>query len=100
VTQRSLPSLGYLSQETFERERERIFAAEWFCAGLEEALLASGHFPKVDVAEESVLNVRKRSGELPGSYNVCGRDGAKPSHHRPLPSHPTEVAASGETCRR
>jgi phenylpropionate dioxygenase-like ring-hydroxylating dioxygenase large terminal subunit len=31
--QRTLPSSAYLSQETFERERERIFATEWFCAG-------------------------------------------------------------------
>jgi hypothetical protein len=40
--QPTLPSSAYLSQ-TFERERERIFATEWFCAGREEALLAPGH---------------------------------------------------------
>jgi glycine betaine catabolism A len=56
--QRTLPSSAYLSQETFERERERIFATEWFCAGSEEALLAAAHFLKVDVAGESVLIVR------------------------------------------
>lgn len=39
--------MGYLSQETFERERERILLTEWFCAGREEALLAPGHFLKV-----------------------------------------------------
>jgi len=35
---------------TFERERERIFATERFCAVREEALLLSGHFLKVDGA--------------------------------------------------
>ena len=56
--QRTLQSSAYLSQESFERERERIFATEWFCAGRGEALLAPGHFLKVDVAGESVLIVR------------------------------------------
>jgi phenylpropionate dioxygenase-like ring-hydroxylating dioxygenase large terminal subunit len=56
--QRTLPSSAYLSQETFERERQRIFATEWFCAGREEALLAPGHFLKVDFAGESGLMVR------------------------------------------
>lgn len=69
--QRTLPSSAYLSQETFERERERIFATEWFCVGRGEALLAPGHFLKVDVAGESVLIVRTRSGELREFFNVC-----------------------------
>lgn len=69
--QRTLPSSAYLSRETFERERERIFATEWFCVGRGEALLAPGHFLKVDVAGESVLIVRTRSGELREFFNVC-----------------------------
>ena len=73
--QRTLPSSAYLSQESFERERERIFATEWFCVGREEALLAPGHFLKVDVAGESILIVRTRSGELRGFYNVCRHRG-------------------------
>jgi len=56
--QRTLQSSAHLSLETFERERERIFATEWFRAGRGEALLAAGHFLQVDVAWESVLIVR------------------------------------------
>jgi phenylpropionate dioxygenase-like ring-hydroxylating dioxygenase large terminal subunit len=63
--QRTFPSSAYLSQDSFERERERIFATEWFCAGRGEALLVPGHFLKVDVAGESVLIVRTMSGEGP-----------------------------------
>jgi phenylpropionate dioxygenase-like ring-hydroxylating dioxygenase large terminal subunit len=84
--QRTLPSSAYLSQETFERERERIFAREWFCAGREEALLAPGHFLKVDVAGESVLIVRTRSGELRGFYNVCRHRGSRIVMDDPEPS--------------
>ncbi|MGH2650978.1 MAG: Rieske 2Fe-2S domain-containing protein, partial [Actinomycetota bacterium] len=84
--QRTLPSSAYVSQETFERERERIFAAEWFCAGREEALLAPGHFLKIDVAGESVLIVRTRSGELRGFYNVCRHRGSRIVMDDPAPS--------------
>ena len=75
--QRTLPSSAYLSPEAFERERERIFAREWFCAGREEALPSAGDFLKVDVAEESVLVVRTRSGDLRGFYNVCRHRGSR-----------------------
>ncbi|MGH2579203.1 MAG: aromatic ring-hydroxylating oxygenase subunit alpha, partial [Actinomycetota bacterium] len=84
--QRTLPSSAYLSQETFERERERIFAREWFGAGREDALLAPGHFLKVDVAGESVLIVRTRSGELRGFYNVCRHRGSRIVMDDPEPS--------------
>jgi Rieske 2Fe-2S family protein len=91
--QRTLPSSAYLSQESFEGECERIFATEWFCAGREEALLAPGHFLKVDVAGESILIVRTRSGELRGFYNVCRHRGSRivmddlpPSGDRPGPT--------------
>jgi nitrite reductase/ring-hydroxylating ferredoxin subunit len=84
--QRTLPLSAYLSQETFERERERIFAMEWFCAGRGEALLAPGHFLKVDVAGESVLIVRTRSGELRGFYNVCRHRGSRIVMDAPSPS--------------
>jgi Rieske 2Fe-2S family protein len=84
--QRTLPSSAYLSQETFERECERIFATEWFCAGRGEALLAPGHFLKVDVAGESVLIVRTRSGELRAFYNVCRHRGSRIVMDDPSPS--------------
>src|SRR5512132_2974054 len=51
---RTLPSSAYLSQETFERERERIFATEWFCAGRGEASCS-----------RSLPEGRRRRGEHP-----------------------------------
>jgi Rieske 2Fe-2S family protein len=93
--QRTLPSSAYLSQEAFERERERIFATEWFCAGREEALPSPGDYLKVDVAGESVLVVRTRSGELRGFYNVCRHRGSRISIDDASPS----VEAPGATGR-
>ena len=84
--QRTLPSSAYLSGEAFERERERIFATEWFCAGREEALPSAGDFLKVDVAGESVLIVRTRSGDLRGFYNVCRHRGSRIVIDDPPPS--------------
>ena len=40
--EKSLPSEYYLSDEIFEKERERIFSREWFCAGREDILPAAG----------------------------------------------------------
>jgi Rieske 2Fe-2S family protein len=84
--QRTLPSSAYLSREAFEKERERIFAREWFCAAREEALPLPGDFLKVDVAGESVLLVRTRSGDLRGFYNVCRHRGSRIVIDDPLPS--------------
>jgi Rieske 2Fe-2S family protein len=75
--QRTLPASAYLAPDTFERERERIFAREWFCVGREESLAAPGEFLHVDVAGESVLVVRTRDGELRGAFNVCRHRGSR-----------------------
>ncbi len=92
--QRTLPSSAYLSQGSFEMERERIFASEWFCAGREEVVPAPGDFLKVDVAGESVLLVRTRSGDLRGFYNVCRHRGSRIVIDDPPPST-TGLGATG-----
>jgi phenylpropionate dioxygenase-like ring-hydroxylating dioxygenase large terminal subunit len=93
--QRTLPSSAYLSPESFEKERERIFAAEWFCAGREEVLPSSGDFLKVNIAGESVLVVRTRSGDLRGFYNVCRHRGSRIVIDDP----PASTAGPGATGR-
>ena len=93
--QRTLPSSAYLSPESFEIERERIFAAEWFCAGREEVLPSPGDFLKVDIAGESVLLVRTRSGDLRGFYNVCRHRGSRIVIDDP----PASTAGPGATGR-
>jgi len=73
----TLPRDAYLSAEHFAREAERIFHREWFCVGREESIPAAGDFLHVEVARESVLIVRSRSGGLSAFYNVCRHRGSR-----------------------
>lgn len=75
--EKSLPSSYYTSSEIFTREKERILAREWFCAGREEDLPAPGSHSVLEVAGESILAVRTMTGELRAHYNVCRHRGAR-----------------------
>ena len=77
ILQRSLPSSFYLANDTFEKEKERIFARQWICSGREEELPNPGNWLVVDVIGESILVVRNKSGELKAHYNVCRHRGAR-----------------------
>ncbi|MEO8139250.1 MAG: Rieske (2Fe-2S) protein, partial [Gemmatimonadota bacterium] len=67
----------YLSSECFGREKERIFAHEWFCVGREEEVPGAGDYLLCDVAGESLLLVRSREGALHAHYNVCRHRGSQ-----------------------
>jgi Rieske 2Fe-2S family protein len=67
----------YFSAEIFQREQERIFFREWFCAGREEELTEPGDYLVLDVVGESVLVVRTREGRLAAHYNVCRHRGSR-----------------------
>jgi Rieske 2Fe-2S family protein len=75
--EKSLPSYYYTAPEIFEREKDLIFAQEWFCAGREEELPAPGNYNVLEVAGESILVVRTANGELKAHYNVCRHRGAQ-----------------------
>jgi glycine betaine catabolism A len=75
--ERALPAAWYLSDETFERERERLLYREWVCAGRADQLRRPGSLQVVEVAGESVLLVRTRAGELRAHYNVCRHRGSQ-----------------------
>ena len=75
--ERTLPREAYFSEEVFQRERERIFHREWFCAGREEELPGPGDYLLLDVAGESVIVVRTREGGLAAHYNVCRHRGSR-----------------------
>jgi len=75
--QKSLPTSFYLSPEIFAMEKERIFCRQWVCCGREEQLSAFGSYRVVDIAGESILLVRTRSGEIRGHYNVCRHRGSQ-----------------------
>jgi Rieske 2Fe-2S family protein len=75
--ERTLDRRYYQSDEIFQREKERIFFAEWFCVGREEELPLPGAFIVKRVAGESVLVVRKKDGALAAHYNVCRHRGSQ-----------------------
>ena len=75
--ERALPASWYLSDERFQRERERLLFGEWFCAGRADQVERPGSLVVVDVAGESVLLVRTRAGELAAHYNVCRHRGSQ-----------------------
>ena len=77
VLQKSLPSAYYHAEEIFAREKERIFAREWFCAAREEQVACPGDYLVLNVAGESVLVVRDKNGEVKAHYNVCRHRGAR-----------------------
>jgi len=67
----------YLTATAFDREKERIFCAQWFCVGREEEVPGAGDYLLVDVAGESLLLVRSREGTLHAHYNVCRHRGSQ-----------------------
>ena len=75
--ERTLHRDFYTSDEVFRREQERIFYREWFCGGRESDVRDEGDYLVLDVAGESVLVVRTRSGSLVGHYNVCRHRGSR-----------------------
>jgi len=94
----------YLTEAHFQRERERIFWREWFCAGREEEVPEAGDYLLVDVAGEQVLVVRTREGTLRAHYNVCRHRGAQlvndkaPRHRAAADPCPSGSFGAGIRC--
>ncbi len=88
---RTLPRAAYLTDEHFAIETDRIFHREWFMVGRCETIPAVGDYLHVEVAGESVLIVRSRSGRLSAFYNVCRHRGSRLVMEDP----PPEAGPSG-----
>ncbi len=67
----------YRSQEVFEAERAGLFWRQWFYVGRSELVAEPVDRLVIDVAGESVVVVRDRSGQLHAYYNVCRHRGAQ-----------------------
>lgn len=94
--ERTLSREYYLSAEAFQREKERIFCREWFCAGRAEEVPNPGDYLLLDVAGESVLLVRTREGQLKAFYNVCRHRGCQlVLEGAAKPAEAAQCAASG-----
>jgi len=73
----TLPAFWYVSPENFARERERIFARDWIGIGRGEWIPNVGDYFLSDVAGESLIVTRDRTGTVHAFYNVCRHRGTK-----------------------
>jgi len=75
--ERTLSREHYLSPEIFGREKNRIFWREWLCVGRDADLGEPGDYRVIDIAGESLIVLRTKSGLLRGYYNVCRHRGSQ-----------------------
>ena len=59
------------SPEFFEREKQKIFAAEWICIGREDEIPNHGDYLTHEVAGVPVFAVRQKDGEVAAFINAC-----------------------------
>jgi glycine betaine catabolism A len=74
---RTLAGNFYTSPEVFTLERERIFTSRWVCVGREQEIAEPGAFMIREVAGESLIVLRDRSGEVRAFFNVCRHRGTR-----------------------
>jgi phenylpropionate dioxygenase-like ring-hydroxylating dioxygenase large terminal subunit len=72
-----MPRERYTSPDIFAEERERIFARRWNCVGRASAFAKAGDYQLRTVADESLILVRDRGGELHAFFNVCRHRGTR-----------------------
>jgi len=95
--ERTLPREAYFAADVWAREKDRIFFHEWVCVGRAEELPSAGDFLVVELAGESILMVRTRSGELRAFYNVCRHRGCRLTLDSP--TKPDAIPSAGPAGR-
>jgi Rieske 2Fe-2S family protein len=74
---RSLPQRYFVSRDVFEEEQEKIFSRQWVLVGHQSAIAQPGDYFISEVANESLIVVRDKRGEIRGFYNVCRHRGSR-----------------------
>jgi Rieske 2Fe-2S family protein len=74
---RTMPRDKYTSLAIFAEEQERIFARQWICVGRTSAFIKPGDYQLRSVADESLIMVRDRGGDLHAFFNVCRHRGTR-----------------------
>jgi choline monooxygenase len=67
----TLPADWYTSRELFELEREHLFRRVWQQVGRTEQVAEPGDYFTCEVANEQIVVVRDKGGELRALSNVC-----------------------------
>jgi Rieske 2Fe-2S family protein len=74
---KTLPQRYFVSSDIFAAEKERIFARQWILVGHQSELAKAGDYILADVAGESIIIVRDKTGETHAFYNVCRHRGSR-----------------------
>ncbi len=67
----------FTSPEVFALEFQRIFASHWICVGRLEQLANGGDFFLAEVAGESLIVTKDKTGSVRAFYNVCRHRGSR-----------------------
>jgi Rieske 2Fe-2S family protein len=74
---KTLPQCYFVSPELFETELEKIFARHWVLVGHQSEMATAGDYFVREVAGESLIIARNKSGEIRAFYNVCRHRGTR-----------------------
>jgi Rieske 2Fe-2S family protein len=74
---RTLPREFYTSTAILDEERDRILARGWNCAGRASRLARPGDYFLREIAGESIIVVRDRSGAARAYFNSCRHRGTR-----------------------
>lgn len=84
----------YVSPEWFNKERDRVFSAQWFCIGRDEEIPEPGDHLVCDILGDSILVTRTRDGSLSAYANLCRHRGSQLSAAAGKPTQ-TVIGPSG-----
>lgn len=74
---RTMPGEYYTSPDILAEETERLFAHQWHCAGRVARLAEPGDWFLRTIADESLIVMRDRSGEVRAFFNICRHRGTR-----------------------
>jgi len=84
----------YVETSWFSSEVVKIFGTQWFCVGRSEEVPEAGDHLVCDVAGESILVTRTRSGDLAAYVNLCRHRGSQLTDAAGKPSQ-ADIGPSG-----
>ncbi|MGH8092065.1 MAG: aromatic ring-hydroxylating oxygenase subunit alpha [Chthoniobacterales bacterium] len=74
---KTLAQRYFISAEVFAEEKRKIFARTWICVGHQSQNADGGDYFVQEVAGESLIILRDKSGETRAFYNVCRHRGTR-----------------------
>ena len=68
---RAMPTEVYTEQSFVDAELEQIFRKDWYCVGRADALSKPGDYVSCELADQPIVVLRDRDGDLRAMSNVC-----------------------------